>query len=151
MNNSKTLILLISILLAVLRVTSIVYKSITLNNIRKNNKSARDGELDKNGNPIEKIKDVLLNVPISNVILLVISGLCIYNCFNVKPTKLIKSVCIVTSILMLIRSFPVLLKGKLGDPKDIKNRDGKKNYPERLVYGLTAIINSLVTVACYCK
>ena len=148
MNYSKVSLLLLSVLLAVLRVTSIVYKSIALNNIRKNNKSARDGDLNKNKEPIEKIKGVLLHGPISDVILLVISGLCIYNCFNGKPTKLIKSVCIVTSILMLIRSFPALLKGKLSDPKDIKNRDGKKNYPERLVYGLTAIINSLVAVAC---
>ena len=148
MNNSKTLILLLSETLTVLRVTSIVYKSITLNNIRKNNKSARDGELDKNGNPIEKKKGILLNGPISDVVLLIISGLCLYNCLNGNPTKVIKSICIVTAILMLIRSFPVLLKGKLGDPEDIKNRDGKENYPERLFYGLTSIINALVAIAC---
>jgi len=144
MAKQNMLMLSVSIILAVLRITSIVYKSIALNNIRKNNKNARDGKLDKNGDPIKKKSGDEVNALIADLILIIISGLCIYKCCTMQNTRgLVKSICITVAILMLINGFPHLLEGR-GKP----NSDLRKTYPERLVYGLTGIVNSLVSTAC---
>ena len=117
-------------------VISLVYKSMKLNDIRVANAEANDLGLKI------KITGAALHRPISDVILVVVAGLCLLKCCSGKPTPgAMKGVCVVTAVLMLISSFPDLLQGMKVD---------KDTYPERLVYGITGLVNALVAVACCC-
>lgn len=95
----------------------------------------------------DRIEDVaVVNQTIADIVLLVVAGLCLAKCCVGKPsTGAMKGVCVVAAILMLMGSFPGLLDGS-GKP----DSDRRKTYPERLVYGLTGIVNALVAVACCC-
>ena len=92
-----------------------------------------------------------MNRTIADIVLLVVAGLCLAKCCVGRPsTGAMKGVCVVAAVLMLINSFPELLKGRTSDGNASFNDDGKRAYPERLVYGLTGIVNALVAVACCC-
>lgn len=92
-----------------------------------------------------------MNRTIADIVLLVVAGLCLAKCCVGRPsTGVMKGVCVVAAVLMLINSFPELLKGRTSDGNASFDDDGKRAYPERLVYGLTGIVNALVAVACCC-
>lgn len=116
---------------------SLVLKSVRLNDIRITNEAA------DNNDTASKFKGADVNNPIADVVLLVVAGLCLLKCCSGKPTPgAMKGVCVVTAVLMLIRSFPELLRGK-SNSKD-------QPYIRRLIYGITGLVNALVVVACCC-
>ena len=121
---------------------SLVLKSVRLNDIRITNEAA-DNNNNNNNVTVSKFKGADVNNPIADVVLLVVAGLCLLKCCSGKPTPgAMKGVCVVTAVLMLIRSFPELLRGK-SNSKD-------QPYIRRLIYGITGLVNALVVVACCC-
>ena len=115
---------------------SLVLKSIKLNDIRVANANAVIQEL------ALPFTGVNVHNPVSDVVLLVVAALCLLKCCSGKPTPgAMKGVCVVTAVLMLIRGFPELLLGMNVD---------KDSYLERLVYGITGIVNAVVAVTCCC-
>ena len=116
-------------------ITSIVFKSLKLNDMREANAEANNNDPAFDGKQVNPV--------IADVVLLVVAALCLLKCCSGKPTPgAMKGVCVVTAVLMLIRSFPDLLKGK-GDSKD-------EPYARRLVYGITGLVNAVVAVTCCC-
>lgn len=128
-------------------VASLYLKSKLLNDIRKTNKAVRedDQSILPDDFSFNKVKGSQVNNPIADVVLLVVAGLCLLKCCSGKPKpEAMKGVCVVTAVLMLIRSFPELLEGYSGAANN------EKVYIRRLVYGITALVNALVAVACCC-
>ena len=145
MAKSNMLLSTVCVVLGLHLVASLVFKIKTLasmdddNNNNNNNVVAAENfaNLDKNN---------MANANIADVVLIIVALVCLTKCCVGKPTQGgMKGVCVVTAVLMLMRSFPDLLQG--AGKKDSSLR---KSYPKRLIYGITGLVNALVAVACCC-
>ena len=139
MAKSNMLLSTVCVVLGLHLVASLVFKIKTLASMDDDNNNAAENfaNLDKNNMP---------NANIADVVLIIVALVCLTKCCVGKPTQGgMKGVCVVTAVLMLMRSFPDLLQG--AGKKDSSLR---KSYPKRLIYGITGLVNALVAVACCC-
>tara|TARA_B100000902_G_C27176498_1_gene846646 strand:+ start:69 stop:485 length:417 start_codon:yes stop_codon:yes gene_type:complete len=138
MAKSNMLLSTVCVVLGLHLVASLVFKIKTLASMDDDNNAAENfANLDKNNMP---------NANIADVVLIIVALVCLTKCCVGLPTQGgMKGVCVVTAVLMLMRSFPDLLQG--AGKKDSSLR---KSYPKRLIYGITGLVNALVAVACCC-